>query len=494
LPGSTQHYQRSELGQAVNHACSTARRLAATLPRVEQLTPVERSLQAEIAAELGPTGRSLIDPTAGALPHNGDMLPAERRLAEALYQRTDGPGVIVATPTLAQGMNLPAQVAILAGNKRHDEEGRAELEQHELLNAAGRAGRAGHLANGTVLLVPEPVVSFDAADNASAEAVRKLQSILPANDQCVSIDDPLTPLLDHIQAGALEGPQVRYMLSRLRAGEEDDAAADAAVTMVRRSLAAFRARASGEEDAFERKIGALQAALAADGDAIDRDVARISAFTGLAASAIEAAAARLERDLDAMPTTIVGWSDWIVDFLAENAEARSALLGRDTDLIQSVTRGKKTGGAPTAEEFDRLKAGLRAWIEGRPFDQIEVSLGVAPASVGTCGRARDLVLKLANRRLYMLAAAVAELGKVKLAVAGREAANPAVLEILAIAFRRGFDTPEKAAFAHRRSEIRTRVGIHRAFQDQLGAVEPLLGQRFREVLEHVDNLLLFAAL
>lgn len=70
--------------------------------------------------------------------------------------------MIVATPTLAQGLNLPAHLAILAGDKRAGENpgDREDLEAHELLNAAARAGRAGHLANGIVILIPEPLIKF----------------------------------------------------------------------------------------------------------------------------------------------------------------------------------------------------------------------------------------------------------------------------------------------------------------------------------------------
>jgi ATP-dependent RNA helicase HelY len=480
--------------QQADHACTTARKIAAGLDRIEQLTQSELNLQAEIAVELGSMGQSLVDSSAGALPHNGDMLSTERRLAESLYQRPDGAKVIVATPTLAQGMNLPAQVAILAGNKRHDDIGRAELQQHELLNAAGRAGRAGHLANGTVLLIPEPVVGFDARGRASSDAISKLRSILPASDQCVRIEDPLAWLLDQIQIGALESAEVRYVLSRLRAGEPAELASSAAITMVQKSLAAFQARARDEDQSFAAKTVALQAALAAEVETIDPDVTRIAAFTGLSTTAMQVAAARLERDLDVIPTTIVGWSEWLIDFLAEDAEARVALLEKDADLINAVTRGKKAGGTTKPAEFDRLKAGLRSWIEGKPFDEIEVALGVNPLRVGTCNRARDLVLKLANRRFYMIAAAIAELAKVKLVAASREAANPAVLEILAVALRRGFDTPEKAAFAHLNPSIRTRVGLHRAFGERLGVVEPMLGRPFRDVLSNIETQLLFANL
>jgi replicative superfamily II helicase len=140
--------------QQAAHAPSTARRIARELSAIGALQEAEIALWEAIVAEFGGPEFSLVDPTAAALPHNGDMIALERRLVEALFRRSDGPYAIVATPTLAQGMNLPAQLAILAGDKRHDAEGRAPLEAHEILNAAGRAGRAGYLANGIVLMIP----------------------------------------------------------------------------------------------------------------------------------------------------------------------------------------------------------------------------------------------------------------------------------------------------------------------------------------------------
>lgn len=61
---------------------------------------------------------SLLTKGSYAVPHNASMLRIERELSERMYRRADGAMVIVATPTLAQGLNLPAQMAILAGDKR----------------------------------------------------------------------------------------------------------------------------------------------------------------------------------------------------------------------------------------------------------------------------------------------------------------------------------------------------------------------------------------
>jgi hypothetical protein len=179
--------------------------MRAGLPATGALTEVEGDLWQDIIAEMGGAKHSLINPTEPALPHDGDMIGIERRLAESIFRRRDGASVIVATPTLAQGMNLPPEVAILAGMMRHDDDGREPLKSHEILNAAGRAGRAGHLANGTVLLIPEPPVAFAANGTPTDKAFNMLQMVLPVNDQCVLLDDPLTALLDRIQLGDVNG-------------------------------------------------------------------------------------------------------------------------------------------------------------------------------------------------------------------------------------------------------------------------------------------------
>jgi ATP-dependent RNA helicase HelY len=474
--------------QQADYACSTAKTLAPKLPAVGNLSADESTYQQEIAVELGPTGRSLVDPKAAAIPHNGDMLAPERRLAESLFQRADGARVIVATPTLAQGMNLPAQVAILAGNVRNENKTRQALKQHELLNAAGRAGRAGHLANGVVLLVPEPVVGFTAAA-ASEEAFTALRSILPANDQCVRVDDPMNVMLDRIQIGGPLSAEDRYFLSRLKAGEPDDTAVDAGVEMVRRSLGGYRATLRHQD--FEAKLVALRTALVADAEDLSPGVARVAAFTGLSATALQALSVVLDAQIAALPSTVSEWCDWIVDRFAGDPAVLESLMGQDVDTVKAVCRGTKSVPALNPAEFGRLKAGLRAWVTGQPFDRIEVALGVAAGDVDACVRSRDLVLKLANRRLYLIAAAIAELVKEKLAALEVQAVNPAVLEILPIAVRRGWDTPEKAAFAHRHPGIRGRVSAHRAYTARLGRMTPTIGRTFTEVLNYVDLHLAF---
>jgi ATP-dependent RNA helicase HelY len=398
--------------------------------------------------------------------------------------------VIVATPTLAQGINLPAQLAVLAGNKRHDEHGRDDLEAHEILNAAGRAGRAGYLANGTVLLIPEPVVSFDSIRGPTEEGFLKLRSILPDNE-CVWVDDPLELLLDQIEVG-LRGSKVRYLVSRLRAGEESESANEAATSMVRRSFAAYRAAQAGAAARFDAKVVALEGALAEEVADGVTDVTRISAFSGLASSALSAISEKLV-DPTTFPDTVTGWLDWTVDFLRDDAASRDSLFDGDASIIKAVVRGKKTGGDLTGDEFQLLRLGLHGWVAGQPLQDIELALGVATRKVACCPRSRDLVLKIVNRQLYMISAALAELAKAKFVESGIENPFPALLECLAYAVRLGFDTPEKVAFAHLRPQVRTRVGVHRACA-RLGPFPPAPTATFVDVLQHVRAALAFEAL
>lgn len=472
--------------QQADYAPSTAKTISARMMGPWRLTELERSLVTDIAVELG-AGLSLVQPQCGAVPHNGDMIPLERRLAESLFRREDGPSVIIATPTLAQGINLPAQVALLAGDKRVTPAGRELLEQHELLNAAGRAGRAGFLANGMVLLIPEPVIGFTPGQPA-VDAYGKLLSILPTDDRCVRVDDPIGLLLDRIQAGAA-GAEIEYFVNRLRSGEPAEADA-AAVVLARKSFGAFLAQRRGV--VIDEAVTALERALA-DTPAEDDDAGtKVAALTGLPRGAVAVMAARLGEDPANFPQTIPAWVGWIVDFFRVEPAAAAELVG-GLDTIKAVVRGNKSAQAITDAEFDRLAHALAAWIGGQPYSEIEMLLGVPANAVRTCKRTRDLVFKVVNRNLYMVASALVELAKRKLAPTPDGIVQvPATLEILPFALRSGFDTPTKAAFHQTQTDLRTRVGAHRRYAEKVSPGNLSEAGTYRDVLERVQVYLILS--
>ncbi|MFT0877728.1 DEAD/DEAH box helicase [Rhodopseudomonas sp. G2_2311] len=476
--------------QTASHAPSTAKKIADGLPGLGPLPPAEEALWDDIKVELGGEQYSLATPRSAALPHNGDMIPLERRLVEAIYRRTDGANAVVATPTLAQGMNLPAQLAILAGDKRHEEDGREPLESHEILNAAGRAGRAGHLANGVVILIPEPVAAFQQS-RPEAAAIKKLAAVLPPNDQCVRLEDPTTILLDRIQAGNITDSEVRYYISRIRPVEGTDQATDDAIQVVRRSFGGFLSRRANSEAAFNAKLAALQAVLSSSRP-LNEEMAGIAASSGFPDAPLVAIEANLVATLGAWPVTIVGWCDWLIDFLNDDRTSYEALLGHDVGLALYVMRGKKTGGPASSEEFARLKSGFRAWLRGAPFCDIERALDVPERRIGKCLRARDLALKLAGRTFYLLIASVAEVARTVSARSPLIAVQHAVFETLPVALRKGLDTPDKVAFAKLNSKTRSRVRIHQRFANEVGQPAALTGQNYDAVKSHLEARIMFS--
>lgn len=71
--------------------------------------------------------------------HNADLTKENRILLERRFREKDGIRVIVATPTLAWGCNLPARRVIILGVHR----GRDEVETYNITQMIGRSGRLG---------------------------------------------------------------------------------------------------------------------------------------------------------------------------------------------------------------------------------------------------------------------------------------------------------------------------------------------------------------
>jgi len=268
-------------------AISVANDISEILPLEIEISQVEQERWDALKAELGDLSHSLLSGPASAVPHNSAMLRLERDIAERMFKRHNGAQVIVATPTLAQGLNLPAQLAILAGDKRADTEkgGRESLEAHEILNAAARAGRAGHLANGLVLLIPEPIISFVKNKPLDMKVVEKLQAVLPEDDHCVTVADPLEIVLDRVTQGQMTDPDVHYTINRmavLRSADEADEATH--LFDLRKSLGAFAAKQKEETQEFDTKVEALRQAITSEEiDGVDQNIAVLSSQSGLSA-------------------------------------------------------------------------------------------------------------------------------------------------------------------------------------------------------------------
>ena len=88
--------------------------------RTVTLTEDESRWLAMAVAECGGAEHSYCRSDSLAASHHGSLLPAERQLNESKFRRKDGIHALVATSTLAQGMNLPSQIVIIAGDDRFE--------------------------------------------------------------------------------------------------------------------------------------------------------------------------------------------------------------------------------------------------------------------------------------------------------------------------------------------------------------------------------------
>lgn len=458
------------------HTVSTARAIAGHLGTEVASQTEDQPFWQALEIELGSMEHALLNGPASAVPHNADMIGLERTLAERLFRRPDGARIIVATPTLAQGLNLPAHMAILASDMRADPDdgGREALQAHELLNAAARAGRAGHLANGVVLLIPEGVIGISTTANLSNTAKDKLKAILPEDDRCLEMSDPLQVILDRISAADSGDSEVEYVLNRLvtAIGEEDEDTAVKERFPVTRSFAAFAAAQAGKAEAFAAQIEALKATLRSRRpDADDAMLTALAAQSGASIPILARLRGRLAEDSASLPQTTPAWADWIIDWLADDEEARLGLLGRERGAILKAA-GLKSTAPLSADAIRRLRPGLRAWLAGDPLCAVEIALGgdVTTDKHRLLPRARRLVTALIPLGLSFVAGLVSHTA-MNIPEIGEANATPrAVIETLPAAVRRGFDTPAKLAFAELQKGLLSRVRTHQEYAQAIAPV------------------------
>ena len=450
-------------------AVSTAKLIADQLAETVETTESEKTKWDALEAELGGLTHSVLSGPSIAVPHNSAMLPLERELAERMFRRESGAKVIVATPTLAQGLNLPAHLAILAGDKRADIENmaREDLAAHEILNAAARAGRAGHLANGVVLLVPEPIMSVSDGEPLKADVVQKLESVLPEDDRCVLITDPLEIVLDRLMDGKAVDPDVRYVINRMAVMREVDGEDGASVFDVRKSFGAHVARVKGAEAAFEEKLASLKDAIAEGVESsVDSALAILASQSGLSIDLLARLEGRISENIGVLPVTVIGWVSWVVQWLIQDNEARTSLL-HDAKTALLGACGRKKDGELAGDVLAAVEPGLLAWLSGAPLRDIEKALGGTPdanaESKRNCPRARELVGTIVPRGFSFILGLVGHIVEHVDPFEAQPELTLDLVQMLGTAVRKGFDSPELLKYANNNPGIGSRVQIHKAW-------------------------------
>ena len=490
-PAATAGINTLIFSQSIRMAGAIAKRVAESLGRREiELQSDEKRWVTVAVDELGGTEQLYIDIrdemlVVRAAAHHGLLLPEERQLIESLYARPDGLAVLSATSTLGQGMNLPSELVIIAEDSRFDEQlGRRELlEARELLNAAGRAGRAGQKATGVVVVIPGRVVAFDDRESTIGTGWTKLREIFGQTDQCLVIDDPLTAVLDHIHDQARQPNDLeRYVVSRLCGvvGQEDGSVGDREA--IRRTLGAFRKRRGGDaawvEDRTEAAL-ALLAELDVDDDAAEA-VRRLSASLGLPEDVLLA----LRVDvLDAAPSRydpVAEWRAWMFEWMLSHPK-QTVRMFRSEDLDQqfgSSFKHLQDDEARVLCALPRLERALGLWMDGKPLTDIQpvLSDSTAAAEIGKSMSARKFVVRLLPALAHAFSALPRIIGEGTNAGENLQETAPTVF-FLARCVRFGFSSLEMyALYEHVQASSPSRREIHRKFEAISAYVPPAPGE------------------
>lgn len=192
-----------------------------------------------ISLELGGVENSYLKICDYATLHHSHLLPEERVLSEWYYTQKDGAMVMVATPTIAQGINLPADIVLIAGSSRYDQQtqGQERIEAHEILNAAGRAGRAGFRSHGTAILIPSKIIKME-NNSINNIWVELREEVFSKGDRCLVVNDPISNILIDAEQGQ------NNMDSRFQGAKETVA------KHLHNSLFAYQMRKNGKEETF----------------------------------------------------------------------------------------------------------------------------------------------------------------------------------------------------------------------------------------------------
>ena len=155
-------------------------------------------------AELGVTSRvgELLQNGIGV--HSSAMLEAEQAAVERTFSKRSI-GLLFATPTLAQGLNLPADVVVVAGSslggaQQTDQDRMQGVRDSDatILNAFGRAGRAMVANHGLAVLVSDKPFSGAVHESIGVNVAIRQYGILAGTDRCVQVSSPIENFVERL--------------------------------------------------------------------------------------------------------------------------------------------------------------------------------------------------------------------------------------------------------------------------------------------------------
>lgn len=421
--------------------------------------------------ELGQLKYSFFDTGKQVAAHHGLLLPIERQLNEALFKTKDGIHAIVATATLAQGINLPAEVVIIAGDDRFDEDTNysEHLLAHEILNAAGRAGRAGMAAQGIVILVPGQIITFENKIEAPAAWKSLQKRVFSKSDQCLTIVDPLIQFLDEVTNWQEDQPLSQDLNSLMLRLNKDETEATSIKTIFNNSFAAYKAQ-QNEDLFFSVKVDELikRRDTLQKNQNVENWVEEISLKTGINPIVLQLLGTHLDSmNLEELLSfSVQEWIVWYFSWLENNELAVSEIFP-DKRAIAQIARalGLKVSNFEFIEVVKRISnivPIIIAFINGENYEAIDSLIPGKEDDYLT--KARHFILRLIPQISFAFGVLSITFRERQIYLGFEQEEFPYNIKNLATLIREGLDTEEKLQYkmSHRRL---LRVEIHQIFKD-----------------------------
>jgi hypothetical protein len=328
--------------------------------------------------------------------HTAALLDAEKVASEVAFQ--DGVTVAMfATGTLAQGLNLPAAVVIIGGTAVGDRreadspEGRRRTRS-QLLNALGRAGRAGFANHGLALVVTDQPIFFQLPPN--TQAARQEAAFLVEEDDSTVVDSRLQAFVDAALGGRLDietaSAEELVALSYLPFEPVGDVSAE---HILRRSYGLHRRAPSRDADAVRAaaelvRVGREYVQRVAAPEWITT-VAYKTGLPFLLCLRVHQALERVRRDGADRPTNLDGWRSLFFQTMALLPPQRAReILGKEVKspalqvLWSANILGDNPGWNPPArwrQAWAALEQIVALYMAGEPLAVLARRLFAVPA-------------------------------------------------------------------------------------------------------------------
>lgn len=463
---------------SVTTCVSVAKKINKEFPALTLADSSEQKMWREKAlAEVGTSVAMYESGETLAAVHHGELLPDERRLVESFFKdKNSGVNVLAATSTLAQGLNLPCEAVIIAGTDRLDESDpeetrRTPLMPHEILNALGRAGRAGQAATGLSIIVPGNPINCH-FDSKSVSDDHDLSVIFAASDQCLPLTDPIATLFDQIEVSGASGVEAQYLLRRLSLSLKVSHKGNGSFEELTRRTFGFYQRAVTNSLASERWLVERRETLITALGQVDSTsdvpwIEELAAKTGASATFISGLTSEMKHaPLNSFDVNT--WLIWLLDQLdpEDNTfdiflrpETLGKVFGRAVTSVADTKIQREVGKESVKYALDLwLKGQTLAVMEGKIAEWIvafEGNVTRATSAHSKVKRARRFSLRIVPD-ISFLCGILAQVGE-KTATENNGSPHP-MLRFLPQLIRKGFPTPYHFAFG-RAKDINSRTEV-----------------------------------